>query len=337
MSTEEATLRKGLERRWSDLEDLAPPAVGGVLTVEVPVQVSAGPVLLGVGRDGRRLLAPLAPGGERRLREDRRSGGVRFVRRGLDTGQGPRWFADLVCLRPELNGVFGALCVDVLTRLEALPGEPETILRQALAEWRSLFAGSGRLLSVPRLAGLFGELTVLLRLLERSGDAFTTWVGPEGERHDFKRDHHAVECKTSLAHEGRRVRVHGLDQLEAPDGGRLLLAFLRVEALPGDGVSVPDLVERATAVVEEASLMNRLELVGYRPEDAEHYAAIRFATLDDLWFEVDDDFPRLTAGSFPEGPPPAVIDVDYTLDLSHALPLADESVVELFLATLTDS
>jgi hypothetical protein len=334
MSAPEATLRGELERRWSDLEDLPAAAAGGVLTMEVPVTVSAGSVLLGVGRDGRRLLAPLAPGAEANLREDRRGGGVRFVRRGLDTGEGPRWFAELVCLRGDLNGVFGALCVDVLARLESAPRQPERTLHETLGEWRALFSGSGQLLSVRRLAGLFGELTVLLRLLERSDHALAAWVGPQGDRHDFTWSGHAVECKTSLADEGRRVRVHGLDQLEPPDAGRLLLAFLRVDGSPVEGVSVPELVERALPLVDGADLMNRLELVGYRPDDAEHYSKIRFTALDDLWFEVEGDFPGLTTGSFVGGPPTEVTDVDYTLDLSRAVPLGDEGSVEDFLGTL---
>jgi len=333
----ERDLRVELERRWRELEQHDVPPTGELLTVDLPADEAGRVLLLALGSDGRRMLVPLSRGHEHRLREDRRSAAVQLVRRPIEDPQGVRWFAELVCLRGELQGVFTALCSDVVQRLEVAEQAPAAaVLTDALDQWRALFAGSGRLLSAQRLAGLYGELVVLNLLLGHSADAASAWQGPTGAIHDFAWTGHAVEVKTTLSPDGRNVRVHGLDQLETPPDSRLLLAFHRVETVAAGGRSVPELVEQACVTGDQGQILGKLALAGYSTADAEHYRRIEFLSAEELWFEVDDGIPRLTHASLvnlPEG----VSAVHYTSDLSKATPIATAEPIQAFLQTLSEA
>ena len=193
--------------------------------------------------------------------------------------------------------------------------------------------GAAQALTLQQLAGLFGELHLLVRLLENDDAAARYWVGPDQHRHDFVWPGTAIEAKTTIASEGRQVRVHGLDQLEPPEGGELFLVFQRLESLPSGGATVPELVERACCLGHAATILGRLELVGYRADDAERYGRVTFNQVEELWFEVDDAMPRLVKGAFKEDAVPAGIDeIHYTLDLMRAAPLHDTDRISAVVA-----
>jgi len=142
--------------------------------------------------------------------------------------------------RGELSGQTGLINIGSINVTNGLIGSVLGYRTAILSG--PLFATGTSALGPSRLAGLFGELVVLERLLERRGDAANLWTGPSGHRHDFTGVTRSVEVKTSTATEGRRVRIHGLDQLEAPSGAGLDLVWVRVEQ-NASGRSVPALVE----------------------------------------------------------------------------------------------
>ena len=284
-----ADLRSELDRRWSDLAAEKDPPPGSLLTVDIPMEVGTTALLLGLGVDGRRLLIPLSEIEMANFREDQRGASVRLRRRALASEKEEDRYAELVCLRPELNGVFTALCADLLARFEAARTDDVLrLIRNTLSEWRALFAGTGRVLTLRRLTGLFGELSVLIRLLEHSASAIDTWVGPDQNRHDFLRGNLAIEVKTTLSDEGRQVRVHGLDQMEAPQGGRLLVAFKRLESKPEGGITVPQLIQQACELGDANAILGRAKAAaGYRAEDAGLYHDVGFVIDEERWYRVD--------------------------------------------------
>lgn len=328
MSGDESSLRLRLEELWRNLAEEASQG-RSLLSVDLPISADGLAVRLAIGPDGRHLLLPVQRGEERFLREDRRSSAVALLRHPLEIAGERRLYADVVCLRPELNGVFTALCSDILLRQEAYGGAPVSHAASALGEWRALFAGAGRQLTLQQLAGLFGELSILAALLRHNSHAARYWVGPDGNRHDFVWPARALEAKTTIASEGRKVRVHGLDQLEAPAESELFVVFQRLETAPSGGTTISELVERVCSMGEAAVILGRLELVGYRPQDAERYAHVTFNIVEELWFRVDSTLPRLVADSFVGGAPPRGIDeIHYTLDLAQTAPVHDPHTVD---------
>lgn len=310
-------LANQLDKLWHELEAAGPVPEGELAVIDLPVNAPAGSLLLGIGA-GRHLLVPLPAGTHRAFHEDRRGAAVHLCLRPQDSGEAHVWYADLVGLKPSLYHVFSPFCADVIARIDEGKHDPIKVMRAALQSWRSLFASGERRLTTRELAGLYGELEILVRLLQRDKRAVRLWHGPLHGLHDFSDDHTAIEVKATLSDEDRKVHIHHLDQLEAPADGSLSLAFFRLDIGTVEGTTVPELVARALELGHEAGLVTRLEAAGYHQAHAEHYAQSKFLVLDEAWFGVDNDFPRLTSSSFVDGLPEWASDFEYQLDLSAA-------------------
>lgn len=247
-------------------------------------------------------------------------------------------FADLSCHRPELQYLFDDLCSDVLVEIEGLEHQPMRALYMVVDRWRSLFDRPVGVLSDESAAGLYGELLVLRRLLESDGSAYQAWTGPQGARHDFVCGSVDIEVKTTSLSEGRIVRIHGLDQLEAPDGGQLLLAVFRLadSHRSGNTTTLLSLAEAVLALADdELSVRSLMAQAGYIPGTVESNDTRGYTVTDERWYEVNDAFPRLTRSVLTTAEvPETVVDVDYSIDLAAELPAPVPAVdVAKFLST----
>ncbi|MER7583545.1 PD-(D/E)XK motif protein [Kitasatospora sp. NPDC097691] len=308
-------LRLLLDEHWRGL-DAAPVAEGHVLrTSSLPVATAHGPLLAAVDTGGmRHLLIPLAT--RQRLSAGVASGALRIFERPLEDDESYGRFADITCTNRELDDVFTGLCRDVLVALAADGERPYRTARAVVEHWRRLFSGGRRPLTDEQVIGLFGELLVLIRLLERDPEAVRHWAGPEGERHDFTDGRLALEVKSSATVSERRLlQVHGLDQLEPPEGGELFIAWQRLQPDPR-GRTLDELVAHARDLCDdEAAFLSKLARLGYQRPDQDQDSQ-RLAPVESRWYPVDDGFPRLTTASIPGAEVPAgVFDVRYTVDL----------------------
>ncbi|MGW4516458.1 PD-(D/E)XK motif protein [Streptomyces sp. NPDC004393] len=324
-------LRTVLDEHWERLEAAPAPRADVLRTSVLPVQTSCGQVLAAVDVNGtRHLMVPLRA--RQRIADTPVGAALGICERPLQNEDGYARYADIACSRRELDDVFTGLCGDVLVALEADAARPYHTARMVVDRWRQLFAPLPRTLTPAEVIGLFGELLVLTRMLEDDPDAVRYWTGPEGNRHDFSDGKRAVEVKSVVtASERRTMHIHGLDQLETPAGGSLLLAWHRFEPHP-DGTSLPELVTHVRGMCgDELALLSKLVRLGYRPSGEDHHEP-RLRLVESRWHLVDDDFPRLTAASMAEGAPPlGVLDVRYTVDLAAARtePLDDATVNDL--------
>ncbi|GGV31641.1 hypothetical protein GCM10010277_15470 [Streptomyces longisporoflavus] len=323
--------RQALEESWRDLL-LAPVSADNRLrTSPLPVSTSRGPVLAAIDREGHRhLLVPIA--GNQHVREIRDGQVLHLRKRPLEDEEVYQHYADLGCLRHDLDDVFTGLGENVLREIARLgeddrsPASSQTLkaLHRVLDRWRALFRAHGTLLGPIQLAGLYGELCILLRLLAENPSAHRLWAGPSGRPHDFTSGTESVEVKT-VTGDALRIRVHGLRQLEPPEGGNLQLACLRVDRVPegGEGTSVVDLVEQALRLCDdESTLLGLLAEAGYHTVDAERYRTVRFLVREERWYAVTSGFPRLTAADLALAEVPGnVTDVEYTVDLTVSPPV----------------
>ncbi|MET8227442.1 PD-(D/E)XK motif protein [Streptomyces sp. NPDC004082] len=316
-------LRGLVEERWAALHAERTTGEHRLRVSQLPVLTERGPLAVAMDHDGyRHLLVPIHT--SRKLRPGLDGAVLQLRKRALEDEESYQTYADLACLRHDLSDLFTELCVDVLGEAEGLPENPVKALYRVLDRWKALLLAQGPPLGPERLAGLFGELTLLNRLLERDSSAHRLWRGPEGHRHDFSTGHFAIEVKSSAVGEGRRPRIHGLDQLEVPVGGSLHLVWFRLHRtdLNGSGVPFLDLLNRTLQLCDdEAVLLDLLASAGYRPSDADRYRDVRFVVREERWYQVAHGFPGLTTRTLVEsGVPISALDVEYTIDLSGETP-----------------
>ncbi|MFF4436784.1 PD-(D/E)XK motif protein [Streptomyces sp. NPDC001621] len=317
------TLRRLLEKHWAALEADRPTGEHRLRMAHLPVVTAQGALAAGIDHEGHRhILVPVHS--HRKIRTSPDGPVLRLRKRPLEDDETYQMYADLVCLRADLNDLFTGLCVDVLSAVAVLTDNAIKALYSVLDRWKALFQTVSAPLGPEQIAGLFGELLILDRLLARDPSAHRIWRGPDGHPHDFAAGQTAVEVKASSGTGGRKARIHGLDQLDAPAEGTLLLAWLRLETAGADdpGLGFLELVEQTLhSCDDESALRDMLAAAGYRPVDAEIYRNIRFVVTEERWHEVGSGFPRLTRQTLLEaGVQVSVEDVEYTIDLSTINP-----------------
>ncbi|GAA1989805.1 PD-(D/E)XK motif protein [Kitasatospora viridis] len=320
----DSALRGVVEEHWAALGTGQITSDRRLRVAELPVVTDSGPLVVAIDHEGHRhVLVPIHA--HQKVRRGLDGPVLRLRKRDLEDEETYQSYADLVCLRPDLDYLFTELCADVLGTAESMPAHPVKALYRVLDRWRALFRTEGHPLRPEQIAGLFGELTVLNRLLERDPSAHRLWRGPHGHRHDFSTAATAVEVKATTDSEGRRPRIHGLDQLEPPTDGLLSLAWFRLQrvAARGIGTGLVELIGQALERCDdESSLLDLLAAVGYRSSDVDLYGDVRFAIIEERWYRVDAQFPGLTGHALAvAGLPVSVLDVEYTIDLSGGTPV----------------
>jgi hypothetical protein len=308
-------LRDVVVDRWHALDAAARSSGAGIVTSPAPVDTPHGPVLLGLDAAGNNhLLVPL--GARQTVVPDLTGRAVHLLLRPLEDAVQYRNFADLKLLDPSLLDVFTSLCEDVLVAVAATPEKAVRALRRVLDEWRQLLSGEQGPLGAPALAGLFGELNVLRTLLRADSGLAESWHGPTGAAKDFHLAGNAIEVKTTTAPEGRTIRVHGTDQLEAPTGGSLCLVWFRLARTP-TGISVPDLVEEVLELADDTSTIRKgLAELGYRERDSDRYSSIRYEVVERRCHLVEEGFPRIVMASLTgDALENGIDDIEYSVDL----------------------
>jgi hypothetical protein len=316
------SVRRSVDRCWTELEAEQATGERRLRVVELQVATANGRLLAAVDYDGKRhLMVPVAA--NQKVRGGLVGPVLSLRKRPLESPDIYQNYADLGCHRQDMNDLFTLLCADVLETVEAMPDTPLKALYRVLNRWKALFQPQRALLGPEQIAGLFGELTVLNRLLMQESSAYRLWRGPEGHRHDFAGVNLAIEVKSATHGDARRPRIHGLSQLERPESGDLWLAWYRIERVVEGGLGVDELVDRALHLCDdEVAVLDLLAGTGYHHGDADNYRDLRFRATEERWYKVDDAFPKLTSQQLSAaGIEVSVLDVDYTVDLSGDSPI----------------
>jgi Putative PD-(D/E)XK family member, (DUF4420) len=253
---------------------------------------------------------------------DDHSRGIRALTRPLSVqGQPERRFVDVICTAVSGQDVFNLVATAILGQVEQGSSAPDAV-HSTLARWRRFWGAApvGGLTS-EEIRGLFGELWFLaVWLLPHGVDQVAHWLGPTGTRHDFQWPGLALEAKATTSIRGHVHRINGIDQLDPPADGRLLVFSLRMREEATASNTLVSLVETiTTALRDESDALDRFETRlaqgGYSPLEAERYTEIRFRVINERLYEVADDFPRLTESSFANGLPNGIERVEYEVDL----------------------
>jgi putative PD-(D/E)XK family protein DUF4420 len=276
---------------------------------------------LAVDHEGlRHLLLTVESDGERVT--DERSRGIRALTRPLSVqGQPERHFIDVLCTTVSGQEVFNLVVTAILRQLEQGGGAADAV-GNTLARWRRFWgAAPAGGLTGEEIRGLFGELWFLaVWLLPRDHSQVAHWLGPTGARHDFQWPELAAEVKATTSVRGHVHRINGLDQLDPPASGRLLVFSLRMREEATASNTLVTLIETITSALSEDSdaldgFESRLAQTGYSPLEAERYAEIKFRVINERLYHVAEGFPRLSVESFVGGLPNGVERVEYEVDL----------------------
>ncbi|WP_169306253.1 PD-(D/E)XK motif protein [Paracoccus hibiscisoli] len=292
--------------------------------LEVPsratgVSTGYGEVRLATGPQGEaRLLVPVARPGRGRMPPGNQSLLVSYA--SYRNGSQVEHFIDLMLRDARLAGVFADLAEEILSRI-GVGTPPDTAVKGTIDDFRKLLA-AGPIGEVPanKIAGLIGELLVLDQLCAHDPAMVDAWVGPTGQRHDFRRGALAIETKTSMRSDATKIAVHGGEQLQAPLGSALFLAHIRAERADKGDLTVASIFSRIVGRgADEVLLEDRLHAVGCRAPDAEEWNEIAFSLEGFDIYAVNKNFPRIIPEIFPAGVlPPGISNLDYMVDLFHA-------------------
>ncbi|MDT5014774.1 MAG: hypothetical protein QOD39_934 [Mycobacterium sp.] len=295
------------------------PHPGDVRLAPLEARSEAGPIY--AGRDGigqLHLLIPVEPGAV--VPSDRRSRGVTINRTELVVAGDRTTFVDVVCTTPDLGDVFQRLATEMLDRIADAPDRAVVVCQDVLGRWRELLERRSASLTAEAAAGLFAELVTLPRLVNLDpARRVDCWTGPTGATHDFVTPDLHLEVKATRRREGRFVEIHGVEQLQKGNS-ELYLVYMRVEERD-DGQRILDLVtELRSAVADNALLTSLLSRAGWDDTD-KHAPLIGYSIVEELFYRVDDAFPKIVPASFAHGgTPPGVLRVRYDIDLTGPVP-----------------
>lgn len=194
-------------------------------------------------------------------------------------------------------------------------------ISESIRTWNELL-GRFQSLSQDQEVGLFGELLLLEQLAALdAARALDSWVGPDGEEHDFKFLNLDVEVKTTTS-ETRRHKIGSISQLLESPNKDLYLMSNQITLAGSGGESLPELVDRILDLFpghQSLVLLEKLRKINYQHEQSALYSS-RWELRDDTkFFLVDANFPRLTTESLQVEPIKLarISEISYRIDLEE--------------------
>lgn len=231
---------------------------------------------------------------------------------------------ELTTSSPELFHGFYLFAVLIAEHIEEHGEEILAAVRRAQQTFGQLLLRRS-LITEARQIGLMGELCFLQGVLRGWGNAgFSAWLGPAGERHDFRMGDTEIEVKSTTAG-ARRHLINGLGQLEPSPGRNLYVLSIQFElAGMGGGRTLPDRIQNIrgllNAHVEQRSAFEEyVKALGYIDADAPLYMRAFQLRSRPVLVPVNADFPKLTGEEVAKVVPAALLpridSVQYEVDL----------------------
>lgn len=219
--------------------------------------------------------------------------------------------------------LFADMVADAISAVRAVgaagPKLAMTMFLRRVRAWQEFMRKGIAHLSVEEEIGLFGELVFLESLIAndlRPLVAMEAWDGPSRGAHDFVLGTGAVEVKSSLAQNRFLATISSLEQLDDTLRKPLFISKQRlIQTAAGRTLAEMALFIDANLNVDpEAQEMFRDKLLaaGYLSIHEKEYQR-RFEVSSSFIVQIDENFPRITRASAPEG----IISASYDLDLDQ--------------------
>jgi hypothetical protein len=223
------------------------------------------------------------------------------------------------------DDVFTALVADV-ARSTAGADDDEAAVRifiGRLGRWMRLLQRETQGLSGERQRGLYAELWFIReRLAPVAGlvEAVHAWQGPSGAPHDFQTASGSIEIKSTATNQPQVIRISSERQLDETGTPALRLLHVSLDVHRDSGESLPEMVASLRAALAGGPVValfeDRLLDAGFADVHATQYAHTGYTLREANFFELGEEFPRITEHSLP----PGIGQVSYTLSVAACLP-----------------
>jgi hypothetical protein len=232
---------------------------------------------------------------------------------------------DGVCEIDEFLDEFTGVFKEILILIEEESVSPIQSVHEIMQAWVSFWSRpQTTLLNVEEQIGLIGELQVLKKLIPVNLIlALECWSGPLGGKFDFTFTDWSFEVKATRS--DRRVHiVNGLDQLEPYRNKKLALISFQLQ--PTNDITGLNLSQEVKAIRKMIYQIDRTKFVefaslissaGYNLARDAEYENIKFEIINADFFEIHEEFPRLTSSMLSSPISPRVEAVKYNIVLSH--------------------
>lgn len=232
---------------------------------------------------------------------------------------------ELVTSSPDLFHAFYLFAVLVAEHIEERGDEVLDAIRRAQHVFGQLLVKRA-LLSEERQLGLNGELCVLQGILKGWGKSgLSAWVGPAGERHDFRFGNLEIEVKSTTG-TTRKHRINGAGQLEPSPRRTLYVLSLQFElAGLGGGHTLPGRVDSVRRLLcadvqLENAFQGYLKQLGYEAENAPLYIQRYQLRSRPALVLVDQECPKITGEELGKALAKSSLsrigEIEYEIDLS---------------------
>ncbi len=238
-------------------------------------------------------------------------------------------------LRQEHESVFLLVCADIVVTLINIvkPEHRARELNNCLDKWSRFFHKHGfDGLGIEAQRGLFGEIYWMQRIINagmNKNKAVNAWQGCSGAYHDYIYQDGAVEVKTTISKEPRKVKINNERQLDDRVLEKMVLYVLSLQVLPSGGLTLPSLIEEIRFSLSDnmsakISFEQSLHEAGYI-DSHEYIYKDNYIIKKEESFLVRDGFPRII--DMPSGTGDLSYSVsisscyDYLIDLNTATSL----------------
>jgi len=308
---------------WSVLETILP--TGENLTAKLAAPDTSSLVFCALDSEKRRHILVQIKSDDSAY-DNRQSRGIQVITRELNIhGQPPSRYMDLICLDSAGYSGLDLIGSEIISELVKGTRPPAEIIHSVLAKWRRFWGQIPQdILSRNEVIGLFAEIRFLTeRQIPEVGpaEAVKRWRGPFGSRHDFEWQGGSVEVKATTSSRGRIFHINGIDQLEPPEHGKLFFFGVRLREEGGADQTLPSVIVvcRNLLIIDDDAL-EKFESVlvqsGYSPHHNEEYEKMRFRIIEEVFFKVTDEFPRICSANFVGGIPDGIERVEYEVNLN---------------------
>lgn len=288
---------------------------------------------------GRHLLIPLKNSEDELF--DKKSRGITVTTRELTIhGSNQERYMDIACVDAIGHPILDLMGGEIARGLIDQTKQTIDIIKKIMEKWRRFWGQIPQpIMTYEEQLGLFAELWFLSQwLVPKYGqDVILVWRGPWGSRHDFEWTNKSIEVKATTNTRGRIHKIHGLAQLESPENGPLYLFSVSLREENGATNNLPNIIETCRDQLKNSTeglnyFENSLVHIGYSPLFEEEYSKVNLRIVENVLFQVKDDFPRLTKLDILSRISEGIERVDYEINLNtydHLIAAKQPNQIEL--------
>jgi len=227
----------------------------------------------------------------------------------------------LKVISEKYNELFESLCIDLITEAINTKKAKDCINQffYKLHIWKDFFKNMKiKSLTDNSAQGLFGELYFINNICSNNisiEKSILSWEGPSGSEHDFKFENGAIEVKTTKPRSSD-ITISNVDQLDNEKCTNLFLIHFMIERIQREESStlnLPKLIKKIRKKIKDTPTLilfdKKLISSGYIDNQFDN---LYFNVTDSFYYEVKDDFPRLTSLNIAKN----IKNVKYIIDIS---------------------